>query len=460
MKKLTCVIFIMCLSWASANSKIDSYLADHFSEPENEIAKVLIMIDDSEVLDYYTNEINEYYFDYKTMVSMLKYIEEETQKDIRNDLNTKHYNGDTLVAPVKTLWNCNSIVAYVNKKGLAWLTSRSDVQKILLDRDMQIEPGFPSLSPFEEDDKPPVGYTYGLKKIGIDKLNEEMPWLTGEGVLVGVIDSGVDGTHPELEGKIYKFKNMNSSDPNASDDNPVDYHGHGTHVSGTILGGNLSGAQIGVAPGAMLVASAALSGWSPYSNILEAMQWIMDPDGDPETADFPRVVNCSWHSGNAPSQEPFYKAIAAWEAANIVPNFSAGNAGENGLTNPKEFPSTFTVAATDMNDLIAPFSSHGPAIYLGDEFMKPEVSAPGVDIFSSLPEGKYEKWSGTSMAAPHVAGTMALLFQIDPELTVDGVKELLISTSVDLGDEGWDYRYGFGRIDAFAAAAELISRLY
>jgi subtilisin family serine protease len=287
-------------------------------------------------------------------------------------------------------------------------------------------------------------YTYGLKNLGVDKVREVFG-LTGAGVRIGVIDTGADGNHPDLKGRITLYKDLSGETTF-----PTDTQGHGTHTAGTLVGGNASGTQIGVAPDAELLVARGIAGSSSLTNLLKAMEWMLDPDGDPATADAPVVVSMSWHSGSG-DQEPFYRALAAMEAAGVIANFSAGNSGTRGLTHPKEYPYTFTTAATDSGDGIASFSSRGPATYKGTTQQKPEWAAPGVDIYSAKPGGGYTKMSGTSMACPHGAGVIALLFQANPDLTPTQVREVLTTTAKDLGPVGWDKAFGAGRLDAFAA---------
>ena len=193
------------------------------------------------------------------------------------------------------------------------------------------------------------------------------------------------------------------------------------------------------------------------------MQWMMDPYGDPTTNDGADVVNNSWGwvSDSPNMYDPIKDALNAWIAANIVPVFAIGNDGPSPRTtsSPGDYPMALGVGATDSNDNIADFSSRGPVFWEGiGEIIKPDVSAPGVSVYSSVPWG-YEYWSGTSMASPHVAGTVALMISYARSqgisLSVDTIKQLLKATAVDLGQSGPDNDYGWGRIDAFAALMPL-----
>jgi subtilisin family serine protease len=293
-------------------------------------------------------------------------------------------------------------------------------------------------------------HTLAQSAIGVPKLRKTYG-LTGRGVRVGVIDSGADGAHPDLKERIVLWKDL-SGNPSAK---PVDHDGHGTHVAGSVAGGASTGTWLGVAPDAELAVCRALVGPSVVTNLLRAMEWMSDPDGDAATRDEPRVVVMSWASPGA-DQTAFYRAIESMTRLGVVPCFSAGNAGTQGIQPPKEHPDAFVCGATDLQDRIAPFSSRGPATYLGAESRKPDWTAPGVDIRSAAVGGGTVVKSGTSCAAPHAAGLMALLLQARPSLTPAELKSLLSSTARDLGPKGWDGAYGWGRLDGVAAVKKLL----
>lgn len=194
---------------------------------------------------------------------------------------------------------------------------------------------------------------------------------------------------------------------------------------------------------------------------------MLDPDGDPNTDDGADVVNNSWGTivSTSPTMIPEWRdVINAWIAAKIFPAFAIGNQGPNPRTtsSPGDYPMAFGVGATDINDRIADFSSRGPVFWEGiGDIIKPDVSAPGVDVLSSVPGGGYERWDGTSMACPHVAGTVALMISLAiknrryDEIDVDFLKQALEGTAVDLGAPGKDNDYGSGRIDALEALRKI-----
>tara|TARA_B100001248_G_scaffold261335_2_gene252182 strand:+ start:8498 stop:9838 length:1341 start_codon:yes stop_codon:yes gene_type:complete len=295
-------------------------------------------------------------------------------------------------------------------------------------------------------------YTYGLKKLNVEKLRELYPDFNGQGIRVGIIDTGLNPSHPDLKGKMIAYKDF-SPNPTAK---PGDGFNHGTHVAGTIAGGDQSGLAIGIAPEASLVIARIFgrNGSSSIANILKSMQWMADPDGDPSTKDFAQVVNNSWsddepYNDRMPEDEPFCHAITNWLQLGIIPVFSAGNSGpKDGTINlPGGCPAAFAVGATEHNDRSPHFSSTGPAVWRDIEINKPDVSAPGFKIISASADGGYKKMSGTSMAAPHVTGAFAILLQAYPNQEPTNLMRAMSAGVIDLGEPGRDKIFGEGRVD-------------
>jgi len=205
--------------------------------------------------------------------------------------------------------------------------------------------------------RPRQAFTWGLEKIRVPEV-----WNTfgiqGANVTVGVIDTGIAADHPDLLGKLRPVNGW--FDPYGDTPSPSDWHGHGTHVSGTIAGGNASGTYIGVAPQATLIVAQLFNedGQATEDVALACMQWMMDPDGDPNTNDGADVVNNSWGYlySHAPNMyDPIKDALNAWIAANIVPVFAIGNEGPSPRTtrSPGDYPMALGVGATDSNDNIS-----------------------------------------------------------------------------------------------------------
>src|SRR5690625_1298652 len=312
----------------------------------------------------------------------------------------------------------------------------------------------------------------------IDRIKAPEVWdkgITGEGVVVANIDSGVDGDHPALKTKYRGYNpedpdnpnhEYNWFDPAAGRGIPLDSDGHGTHTMGTMVGSEEGIPHIGVAPGAEWIAARAFYLGTAYdSSIIAAGQWILAPtdeSGRPNPEMAPDIVNNSW-GGNPYNNDWFRPIVQAWKAAEIVPIFSVGNAGlfssasPGSASAPANYPESIAIGATDQEDQLASFSLRGPT-ERGD--IKPDLVAPGVGILSSVPgerwdEFEYEVSNGTSMAAPQVAGTAALLKQADPTLTVDEIETILKLTATKMQDDEYDQYpnngYGYGMLNSLAA---------
>jgi hypothetical protein len=309
---------------------------------------------------------------------------------------------------------------------------------------------------FKRDERPQSTIAWGVTKIGADQA-----WgafnAKGQGIVVGSIDTGVDSTHPALVHQ-YRGTATGNNDYNWFDPTgtypaaPGDNVGHGTHTTGTMVGDDGAGHQIGVAPAAQWIAAkGCVNNGCAQNDLLSAGQWILAPTNlagnSPNPAMRPRVVNNSW--ANCTSANTWYQGVVqAWIAADIFPAFAAGNSC-SAVGAPGSYPESFASGATDINDVIAGFSAHGPSPLTS--LTKPDVTAPGVNVYSSLPGGSYGTDSGTSMASPHTAGCAALVLSKNPSLPTYQLERVLAYTSVDLGASGPDSTYGIGRINCFSA---------
>jgi bacillopeptidase F len=318
----------------------------------------------------------------------------------------------------------------------------------------------------------PISNSPATAEWNIIQINADDVWtqhgITGTGVLVASIDSGVQYNHPALvnqyagntgSGFDHSFHWYDATTAGAAG-TPYDDNGHGTHTMGTIAGGDGPGPfadDIGVAPGANWISVKAFSaaGTGLTGDIHAAFEWILAPcpagvqPGNPgcDPAKAPAVVNNSWGNDNGAYTE-FLADVQALRAAGIWPEFSAGNNGSGAGTigSPGSFAESFATGATDSNDLIASFSSRGPSPLTNE--IKPDVVAPGVGVRSSVPGGGYNSFNGTSMASPHSTGLAALMLSAAPNLDLDAIENIMRDTAVDLGPPGPDMDYGYGRIDA------------
>lgn len=324
---------------------------------------------------------------------------------------------------------------------------------------------------------------------GIFKIRAPDAWslgYLGEEIRIAVLDTGVDISHPALQGKMLTLDPSSPYYPGGwmewdENGNPVlsqphDTHGHGTHTSGTALGGDTENILIGVAPHATLMHGLVLpSGSGTFAQVVAGMEWTVDPyyldpdTGQPVPTGLPaHVVSMSWGASGY-YQNDLLPPIEDMLLANIIPVAAIGNDGPGTSSNPGNIWGAFGVGATDINDNVAYFSSGEVVNWPSppsewpffdtypSTYIKPDFSAPGVSITSAVPGGGYEAWDGTSMATPHVSGTVALVLQAAgwTDYNIEDLPEMVYTilneSAVDLGDPGQDIRYGWGRIDAYEA---------
>lgn len=315
----------------------------------------------------------------------------------------------------------------------------------------------------------PSDIEWNIKKVNADKV-----WNTfgidGTGVVIGMIDSGITWDHPALKNKYRGYNsatgavnhNGNWYDAYAGRTNPYDesQSPHGTHVMGTILGQEPSGKNaIGVAPGAKFIVAKGLGPKGGSANqLISAGQWMLKPGGDPANA--PDIINNSWGGGTGINNW-FRGVVKSWRAAGIVPVFAAGNQlrGEpapwpGSISLPSSYPESFAVGATDSSNKRGSFSKLGPSPY-DNNIPKPDISAPGVNIRSSVINGYESGWSGTSMASPNIAGVAALILEVNPNLSVIQVEDIIKNTATPLRDSTYgtspNMGYGYGLVNALEA---------
>ncbi|MEV4109712.1 S8 family serine peptidase [Nonomuraea sp. NPDC049695] len=320
------------------------------------------------------------------------------------------------------------------------------------------------------------GKVKALDDVSNPQVGAPTAWAAGydgTGATVGVIDTGIDSAHPDLQGRVTAARNFvpEGSPGGGNPDEVTDRVGHGTHVASTIAGSGAAsnGKYKGVAPGARLTIAKALddTGSGSNSEIIAAMQWQA-------ATEHARVVNMSLGSstptdGTDPLSQAANELTAAYGTLFVV---AAGNSGPGRYTvaSPGAATSALTVGAVDSSDKIASFSSRGPR--LSDDFaIKPEITAPGVNIIaaraagtslgagSSVPGGgpideHYTAASGTSMATPHVAAAAGILAAQHPDWTPDQIKTALTGTAQP-GDAA-AYDQGAGRLDIGRAVTQQV----
>jgi subtilisin family serine protease len=327
--------------------------------------------------------------------------------------------------------------AYDATKGDAWrnLTTTRDIGQVWLDgkRKAVLDHSVPQIGA-------PAAWAAGY---------------TGAGVRVAVIDTGVDQTHPDLAGREIAEANFADAPDNE------DHFGHGTHVASIVAGtGAKSGGKYrGVADGASILDAKVLDdyGYGQDSWIIAGMEWAVEQGAD--------IANLSLGDTDTPELDPLEQAVNELSAeSGTLFVIAAGNSYRDGTVgSPGSADAALTVGAVDDEDNLADFSSRGPRV--GDSAIKPDVTAPGVDIVAALHadgaigepvEPGYTALSGTSMATPHVAGAAALLAQQHPDYTGQQLKQLL-SASAKPSDGLTAFQQGAGRIDVARAITQTVT---
>ena len=354
---------------------------------------------------------------------------------------------------LKSLWSINAVALNLPAHLVDEVASLPGIKRISVDMLLTM-----NASPTEAVTTEPL---WNLEDVRTSYLWDQ--GIAGEGVVVAIFDSGVDLNHPDL---VSRWRGGVNSwfDPYGEFDIPVDFDGHGTQALGLVLGGDASGYQIGMAPNAQWIAAKIFdnNNQTTLSAIHEAFQWVLDPDGDPTTDDAPDVVNNSWGFINTINEcyQEFSDDIRLLREAGIAVVFSAGNFGpspESSLS-PANDPNVISVGSVDQFQEIERSSSRGPGACDGGIY--PKLSAPGSLVFSAdvLPIG-YNVVSGTSFAAPHVTGAIALLKSAFPNATVSQIETALYDSAADLGETGADDHYGHGMLDLATAYDILLSEL-
>lgn len=364
---------------------------------------------------------------------------------------------------------------------LVWLLTRGEENDRLLPAPvMRPLPAKPEMARGDETDAP-TSPGWDLTMIGADRVWKDFN-VRGQGIVVGQSDSGVDGTHPELSAQ-YRGRDgkndYNWLDPWFHTVSPADIGGHGTHTLGSILG-----KHVGVAPDAEWIGCVNLARNLGNPGLyLNCTQFLLAPypqngdalrDGDPARGAM--VLNNSW---GCPAVEgcdanALLQGVKALRDAGVFVVASAGNDGPScsSIQDPIAlYDDVFSVGAVDRSKQLADFSSRGPVTADGSGRTKPDIAAPGVNVYSAFPGGTFASESGTSMAGPHVAGVVALLWSANPQLIgdIDRTEEILRETAqrvsaasgeIVCGDPAAtpnDF-FGYGIVDAYAAVKQALGK--
>ena len=414
------------------------------------------------------------------VVKELKTFTEASQYELKGILGELEQQG--LVSSVQSLWSANTLYFKATASVMASLSERDDIAYIgpMKRYSLIPEAGSPTTAPDSREITP-----------NITQVNADQVWAlgyTGAGVVVGVVDSGVNYNHLDLADHLWDGGSAfphHGYDIVNGDDDPMDDKGHGTHVAGIVCGDGTSGTQTGIAPDAtlMCVKTTAADGFGGAVNIAGGMEWAVEHGCD--------LINLSQGMAGAgvADKEIFRRTCTAILDAGIVALVCAGNEGNaflqmaypipnnvrvpascpppyldpDQLVNPGALSCVVAVGAVNYDDAAADFTSQGPVTWQDTDFgdyaydpgiglIRPDVCAPGVNIKSLDYENTsgYTFMDGTSQATPCVAGIVALMLQKNPELTPTQICQILEETSVKLTPNKSNVT-GVGRVDALAA---------
>jgi len=363
---------------------------------------------------------------------------------------------------ISKFWTSRSMPLRLKRDELKKLPDEvRNIKSIHLNRHL----GVPSLV---ETAKFPAGAENMVSSWGVEKIKALSVWgayrARGRGVTIGLLDTGVNDAHPDLAGKVEHWAEFDSFGQKVAGSKPHDTDQHGTHCAGILVGSKNSGRFIGMAPEAKLAAALVLKGekGGTDAQVLAGIDWAVERHVD--------VISLSLGGLVLDVETPptYTEAILTCIESGIPVVAAIGNEGEQTTGSPGNDLFALSVGATDPDDRVAGFSGGRTQVisesdYILDKYfplvyLKPDVSAPGVAIYSSVPGGDWKSFSGTSMAAPHVAGAIALLLSATSIKARESgarraftIQDIICGSVEDLGEAGQDQRYGFGRLDILRA---------
>jgi len=446
-----------------------------------------------------------------TREARLRYVYNTLQKVALRSQAPLRAELDASGVDYRPFYIVNMLVVRSDRALVARLAARPEVARIAANprvRQLLPEPQRWAKAPdrwAKVSDRSPRPLAPQVIEWNVAHINADDVWAlgyTGQSIVVAGQDTGYDWDHPALVNQYRGYNGItathdynwhdaiHTNDPHTPEGNPCgfdapapcDDNGHGTHTMGTIVGDDGGSHQIGVAPGARWIGCRNMEeGWGTPATYAECFEFFLAPypiggnpstDGVPSLA--PHVINNSWTC--PPSEGCDWDTLQAIvenvRAAGIVVVVSAGNSGSGCGTvqdPPAIYDAAFSVGATDSGGSIASFSSRGPVTVDGSGRLKPDVTAPGSWVRSSVPGGGYGWKSGTSMAGPHVAGTVVLLWSAAPSFIgdVDTTEQIIAQPArprIDAscgGDPSGrpNNVYGWGIVDALAAVQEACAEL-
>jgi len=408
------------------------------------------------------------------MVNELKSFANQSQEGLRKELDALSKTGE--VSQVKSLWIANVINCYATPEAITLLTGRSDIERIDLDEErILIDPV--EITEIEGGGSKEITYNVNIMKV-------PQVWgigFTGEGIVVAVLDTGVNYDHDDLEGNMWTHAEFPYHGWNFvnNTNNPMDYHGHGTHCAGTVAGNGNAGSQTGMAPSAKIMALQVLGadGGGSESGVWAGIQFAVEHGAN--------ILSLSlgwqhaWNPDRASWRNAMDNALAAGVIAAVASGNEGGGSAPSNVRTPGDVPAPWrnpdqpdtgtrsavvTIGATDVSDNLAGFSSRGPVTWQsiqpyndypynpGSGLITPDVSAPGVNVksLSHSNTSGYAVMSGTSMATPGAAGVMALILSKNPWMKPAQLSQILEETALAMTPLKSN-TFGAGRVDALAA---------
>jgi subtilisin family serine protease len=303
-------------------------------------------------------------------------------------------------------------LGFASAEGVEGLAARADVEKVM---------SAPELSLIRPVARAaagrPTAVTWGIQRLKADLLWEA--GVTGKDVIVGHLDTGVDGAHPALANAIADFVEFDLQGNRVPAAAAHDSGEHGTHTAGTILGRATGRGAFGMAPDAKLASALVIEGGNVVARILGGMEWIVEK----------RVRILSMSLGLRGYTTAFQAIVDALRANGVLPIFAAGNEGVNTSRSPGNYGNVLSVGAMASNDTVPDFSS-SEQFNRADNPLIPDLVAPGAGVLSCIPGGGYAEMDGTSMATPHVAGLAALLLQAAPTASPDDLENAIQDSCV------------------------------
>jgi serine protease AprX len=456
---------VRVISW---REKVSPWVLEIASQVDTEFLVYLAAQADLSATRELSTKLEKGEYVYKTLTSTAQL----TQKGLLAQL-------DSLGVAYRPYWIANMVWVRGSLTAIQAIAERPDVAHLYANPQIALDESVANTTP----DFAPNGIEWNLSWV-----NAPQVWdlgYAGQGVVIGGQDTGYQWDHPAIKNQYRGWDGSHvDHDYNWIDATfnhsqvPVDPYGHGTHTMGTMLGDDGGENRIGMAPGARWIGCRNMdaNGNGTPETYTDCYQWFVAPtrldSSDPRPDLAPDVINNSWSCPPSEGCEPDSLLISVQNlvATGIVSVHSAGNSG-NSCGTVKDpaaiYDESFTVGATgDHSDTIASFSSQGPVTVDLSNRPKPDISAPGVNIRSSIPGGGYAAMSGTSMAGPHVAGLVDLLISTQPILRgqIAEIETTIEQTADHISWAGCsssgvpNNRYGWGRIDALAAVQSLLHR--